>query len=205
MKKLILSFLIFFSFSPSVFSSDYSLFYEEDAKSVMIIYYDDGLLFGEIISFGGYDWFRRTYSNRSELVGTYIQPTGLGVSGKMSSYMQQRYLINNFKHSFRFEGQDQILTFSSKEAFQIIVGFLTRGEIFDFASRTEKTWYAGTFIPIKEKDDLIKLANENQMTFCMLMEVADKINGKNVNLKTNNIRRLMSESNLNCNKNYLLQ
>ena len=57
---------------------------------------------------------------------------------------------------------------------------------------------------ISDNLDLINLANENQMTFCMLMEVADKINGKNVNLKTNDIRRLMSESNLNCNKNYLL-
>ena len=30
----------------------YSLFYEEDGKGAMLIYYDDNLLFGQMIAFG---------------------------------------------------------------------------------------------------------------------------------------------------------
>ena len=205
MKKLILSFCFFFLFLSTVFAEDYSFFVEEDSKSVMIIYYNQKGFNGEIISFGGYDWFRRTYSNPSELVATYIQPSKFGISGNMESYMQERYLINNFQHSFRIQNDDHILTFRSKNAFQNIMGYLTRNEEFSFASLAEETWYAGTFSPMKEIDDLIELANQNQMTFCMLLDFIEKIDGRNVNLKTSNVRGLMSEIGLNCNNNFLLK
>ena len=130
MKKLILSFCFFLLFLSTVFAEDYSLFVEEDSDSVMIIYYNQKGFYGEIIQFGGYDWFRRTYSNPLELVATYIQPSEFGISGDMKSYMQNRYLINNFEHTFSIENDDHILSFRSKEAFQTIVGYLTRMKYF---------------------------------------------------------------------------
>ena len=204
MKRICLFLIISILYIPSSFSDNYSLLYEEDYKSVMIIHYNEKEIYGEIIAFGGYHWMKKTFSNSTDFLSTFIQPSDIGIEGDMNSYTKQRYIIDNFEYSLRIENGNQILPFRSKEAFQNIVGYITRNETFSFASYNEETWYAGLFSPLKSKDDLINLAHNNQLTFCMLLNVIDKIEGNNLDLKTKNIRRVMSMNNYNCNNSYLL-
>ena len=46
---------------------------------------------------------------------------------------------------------------------------MTRNESFSIASLSNVAWYAGTFIPIKNTDNLENLLKLNIKTFCMLI------------------------------------
>ena len=203
--KLAALFIAITLFPSLLVARDYSLFYEEDATTVMIIYYDNNYK-GEIIVYGGYEWFKKVYNNNSSLLETYVQPAHYGISGNQKSWMLEQYKISSFKHTFRFDSDDEILQFQSKESFQTIVGHLARNEGFSLASLNPGTArYAGTFIPILKKNSLIDLASENQMTFCMLLNETDNINGKNVELNSSNIRELMKREKYECDSRNLLK
>ena len=202
MKTLLTLFVLFVS-SP-LFASDYSLFYEEDGKAIMIIYYDDNKLFGEIIQFGGYKWFRKTYSNQSNETVSFIQPSNLGVSGDMKSWMLERYEIDEIEYFFKKTNNDQILTFYSSEAIQAIIGYISTNKSFSFATLSKDAWYAGTFIPIKDKENLISLSKINERTFCQVLNTVKNIKGKNIQLKVNDITKLMSLNSLVCDENFNL-
>ena len=202
MKILIVFFVLFFS--SSVVAADYSFLYEEDGEGAMIIYYDGQKIFGEIIQFGGYKWFRKTYSNPSNETVSFIQPSNLGISGEMESWMVERYEIDQMEYFFKNTTNDQILTFYSAEGIQTIIGYITRNESFSFATLSSDAWYAGTFIPIKNKENLISLAETNQRTFCQVLDVVKDIKGKNIELKTNDITKLMSLNSFVCDANFNL-
>ena len=203
MMKILLTLFVLF-FSSSVFAADYSFLYEEDGEGAIIIYYDGQKIFGEIIQFGGYKWFRKTYSNPSNEKVSFIQPSNLGISGEMESWMVERYEIDQMEYFFKNTTNDQILTFYSAEGIQTIIGYITRNESFSFATLSSDAWYAGTFIPIKNKENLISLAEINQRTFCQVLDVVKDIKGKNIELKTNDITKLMSLNSLVCDANFNL-
>ena len=46
----------------------------------------------------GYKWFRKTYSNQSNETVSFIQPSNLGVSGDMKSWMLERYEIDEIEY-----------------------------------------------------------------------------------------------------------
>ena len=173
MKKFIFATLIKFFFAFNCFASDdidaYSFFYEEDGDGALILYYQNDDIYGQIISYGGYKWFKTTYSNKDTETSTYIQPSHLGKSMDQDSWMQPRYQIDEFFYEFEEYNNDQYLTFYSPEATQSIVGYMTRNETFSIATLSDVAWYAGTFFPIKNTNSLENLLKLNIKTFCMLL------------------------------------
>ena len=173
MKKFILATLIKLFIIFNCFASDnidaYSFFYEEDGEGALILYYQNDDIYGQVISYGGYKWFKITYLNKDTETSTFIQPSHLGKSMNQDSWMQPRYEIDEFVYEFEEINNDQFLTFYSPEATQTIVGYMTRNESFSIASLSSVAWYAGTFIPIKNTKNLDDLLKLNTKTFCMLM------------------------------------
>ena len=173
MKKSILIIVIFLFSIKNILANDkvdaYSFFYEEDGDGALILYYQNNDIFGQIISYGGYKWFKATYTNSDNETSTFIQPSNLGISMNQDSWMQPRYEIDEFVYEFEEINNDQFLTFYSPEATQTIVGYMTRNESFSIASLSSVAWYAGTFIPIKNTKNLDDLLKLNTKTFCMLI------------------------------------
>ena len=182
----------------------YSLLYEKDGKGAMLIYYEDNLLFGQIIQFGGYKWFRLTYSNADVETTSFVQPSNLGVPGNLESWMVERYAIDKMEYQFIESEQDQILKFFSPQATQEIIGYLSRNESFSFSTLSKNAWYAGTFIPIKTIKDFRKLAKLNSRTFCQLVNYKNIENKKNIELNTYNLIQDLKHRNLKCDKNFNL-
>ena len=182
MKKSILIIVIFLFSIKNILANEkvdaYSFFYEEDGDGALILYYQNDDIFGQVISYGGYKWFKTTYLNKDTETSTFIQPSHLGKSMDQDSWMQPRYEIDEFVYEFEEINNDQFLTFYSPEATQTIVGYMTRNESFSIASLSSVAWYAGTFIPIKNANNLDDLIKLNTKTFCMLINDATIINVK---------------------------
>ena len=182
MKKSILIAVIFLFSIKNILANEkvdaYSFFYEEDGDGALILYYQNDDIFGQIISYGGYKWFKATYTNSDNETSTFIQPSNLGISMNQDSWMQPRYEIDEFVYEFEEINNDQFLTFYSPEATQTIVGYMTRNESFSIASLSSVAWYAGTFIPIKNANNLDNLLKLNTKTFCMLINDPTIINMK---------------------------
>ena len=182
MKKSFLIVVIFLFSIKNILANEkvdaYSFFYEEDGEGALILYYQNDDIFGQIISYGGYKWFKATYTNSDNETSTFIQPSNLGISMNQDSWMQPRYEIDEFVYEFEEINNDQFLTFYSPEATQTIVGYMTRNESFSIASLSSVAWYAGTFIPIKNTNNLDKLLKLNTKTFCMLINDPTIINVK---------------------------
>ncbi len=182
MKKSILIIVIILFSIKNILANEkvdaYSFFYEEDGEGALILYYQNEDIFGQIISYGGYKWFKATYTNSDIETSTFIQPSHLGISMNQDSWMQPRYEIDEFVYEFEEINNDQFLTFYSPEATQTIVGYMTRNESFSIASLSSVAWYAGTFIPIKNANNLDNLLKINTKTFCMLINDPTIINVK---------------------------
>ena len=180
MKKSILIIVIFLFSIKNISANEkvdsYSFFYEEDGEGALILYYQNDDVFGQIISYGGYKWFKATYTKSDNETSTFIQPSNLGISMNQDSWMQPRYEIDEFVYEFEEINNDQFLTFYSPEATQKIVGYMTRNEPFSIASLSSVAWYAGTFIPIKNANNLDNLLKLNTKTFCMLINDPTIIN-----------------------------
>ena len=186
MKKSILIIVIFLFSIKNISANEkvdsYSFFYEEDGEGALILYYQNDDVFGQIISYGGYKWFKATYTKSDNETSTFIQPSNLGISMNQDSWMQPRYEIDEFVYEFEEINNDQFLTFYSPEATQTIVGYITRNESFSIASLSSVAWYAGTFIPIKNTKNLDDLLKLNTKTFCMLINDQTIINVKSKQL-----------------------
>ena len=186
MKKSFLIVVIFLFSIKNILANEkvdaYSFFYEEDGDGALILYYQNNDIFGQIISYGGYKWFKATYTKSDNETSTFIQPSNLGISMNQDSWMQPRYEIDEFVYEFEEINNDQFLTFYSPEATQTIVGYMTRNESFSIASLSSVAWYAGTFIPIKNTKNLDDLLKLNTKTFCMLINDQTIINVKSKQL-----------------------
>ena len=83
MKKSILIIVIFLFSTKNILANEkvdsYSFFYEEDGDGALILYYQNNDIFGQIISYGGYKWFKATYTNSDNQTSTFIQPSNLGI------------------------------------------------------------------------------------------------------------------------------
>ena len=64
-------------------SKSYSLLIEEDYKGAMRN--PNGLVDGKMISYGGYKWFKKVFEKKTNNEEVFIQPSGLGISAKISS------------------------------------------------------------------------------------------------------------------------
>ena len=210
MRIFITIIICIFSFQTLAKSDDkfnYSLFYEEDSKAVMFIYYMSDQIFGQIIQFGGYKWFRLTYSNKDFETNSFIQPSKYGVDGEMDSWMIERFAIDKMEYDFREIDQDQYLTFLSPQATQEIVGYLSQNESFSIATLSNNAWYAGTFIPIKSIKDFEKLAILNPKTFCKTIsyDYIQQQRYQDLNISTEKLIEELSYANLRCDNNFNLK
>ena len=210
MKAFIAVLILIFSLQSWTKADDkfnYSLFYEEDSKAVMFIYYYEDQIFGEIIQFGGYKWFRLTYSNEDYETSSFIQPAKFGVDGKMETWMIERYAVDKMEYDFREVDQDQILTFLSPQATQEIVGYLSRNESFSIATLSNNAWYAGTFIPIRSIKDFEKLAELNPKTFCKTIgyEYIESQKFQDLNISTSSLIEKLEYASLRCDENFNLK
>ena len=186
---------------------NYSVFYERDSKAVMFIYYKSDQVFGQIIQFGGYKWFRLTYSNKDSETSSFIQPSKYGVDGEMDTWMIERFAIDKMEYDFREIEQDQYLTFLSPQATQEMIGYLSRDESFSISTLSNNAWYAGTFIPIKSIKDFEKLAELNPKTFCKTIGY-DYIQTQifqDLNISTENLIEEPNYANLRCDDNFNLK
>ena len=186
---------------------NYSLFYEKDSKAVMFIYYMSDQIFGQIIQFGGYKWFRLTYSNKDFETNSFIQPSKYGVDGEMDSWMIERFAIDKMEYDFSEIDQDQYLTFLSPQATQEIVGYLSQNESFSIATLSNNAWYAGTFIPIKSIKDFEKLAILNPKTFCKTIsyDYIQQQRYQDLKISTEKLVEDLSYANLRCDNNFNLK
>ena len=53
--------------------STLTVFYEEDGEVALILYYQNDDIFGQIISYGGYKWFKTTYTKSDNETSIFIQ------------------------------------------------------------------------------------------------------------------------------------
>ena len=207
MKKIFIIFLFFFNLQSLPKADDkfnYSVFYEKDSKAVMFVYYESNQIFGQIIQFGGYKWFRLTYSNKDSETSSFIQPSKYGVDGEMDTWMIERFAIDKMEYDFREIEQDQYLSFLSPQATQEIVGYLSRDESFSISTLSNNAWYAGTFIPIKSIKDFEKLAELNPKTFCKTIryKYIQTQNFQDLNISTEKLIEKLNYANLRCDDNF---
>lgn len=210
--RIFLSVLILiFSFQPWSKADEkfnYSLFIEEDGDTVMFLYYiDPKQIFGQIISYGGYKWFRLTYSNPDNETSSFVQPSDLGITGNGESWMLEKYAIDKMEYEYKEIEGDQYLTFLSNQAAQEIIGYLSRNESFSLATLSDDAWYAGTFIPIKTIDDLVNFSKHNSRSFCLTLNYK-YIQGQifqELDKTTDNIIKDLEYRNLRCDRNFNLK
>ena len=211
MKRLLLILILTLSFQTLTKADDkfnYSLFMEEDGDGVMYLFYiNPKQIFGQIVQYGGYKWFRLTYSNPDTETASFVQPSNLGVSGDAESWMLPRYAIDKMEYKYNEDEGDQYLTFLSTSAAQEITGYLNRNESFSLSTLSNDAWYAGTFIPIKSLKDFEKFAGHNARAFCMTLNydyIEDQI-FQELNKTTKKIIKDLEYNNIRCDKNFNLK
>ena len=178
---------------------EYSLLIEEDRDSFMfIIHLDDGSKIGKISQFGGYEWFEKTFNDLND-PEIYVQPAHLRVSGNYLSYIHAEYEIFDINYEFTENSSgDQFLDFESKTAISNINAFISRDKSFTFAGWTGNYWYAGTFFPTNDVNDLRMLAKESLDGFCFLIDQPITQDTKNKQLNIRNLSELMHEFGVGC-------
>lgn len=201
--KLVLFFLscIFFIVSGAQANQAklYSVLFEEDGNSIFFISdHEDGTTSGAIIQKGGYKWFNLTFNTEVQ-PNVYLTPTEHTQDGNMSSYLQERYQIANFRYDFvENQNGDQVLYFLSKEVTNRMKGYIQQNRSVTISGISNDGWYAGSFYPIKTEEDLTKLSNLNPTTFCKLLSTAIVQNTQNQHIRTTNLTLHMKNYGLEC-------
>ena len=189
--KLILTFLfvVFLQASNAKSNSSYSLLIEEDYKGAMLIIRNpNGLVDGKMISYGGYKWFKKVFEKKTNNEEVFIQPSGLGISGDMRSWMLPRYQVDDFNFLYNLRGNDAIVTFSSPQSISSIEGYISRNKLFSLSAHQPKVaWFAGTYIPIKGIYQMIDLSKKNPRTFCQILAERELTNFINREISSGNI------------------
>ena len=193
-------FAIFLQTSNVKSDSNYSLLIEEDFKDIMLVLRNsNGDVNGKIISYGGYKWFKKVYENNSSKEETFIQPSNLGIDGDMRSWMLERYQIDDFSFDYNNRGSDALLNFNSPQSINDIEGYIAKKESFSLSTyQPSVAWYAGTFIPIKNINQLISLSKNNPRTFCKVLTEKEVINLNNRDVSSGNIVNLLKNKGYQC-------
>jgi len=202
--RKILIIIIFYLFSSLTVNAktliNYSIFIEEDFDTIMLINrYSDKSISGKIISYGGYKWLEKIYTESTPSnSSTYITPGRYAYGDNKDNYTRSKYIINNFSFEFSYRGDDHIVNFISPSAIQNIEGFISRNEAFALATYNPKVaWYAGTFTPIKSINNFKFIAKNNSLTLCKILTESEVINSINREINTNIINSLKCDSDNN--------
>ena len=191
MKNFFLLVILYFSLTFSLSAKtlvNYSILIEEDVSGIMLINrYSDNSIEGKMISYSGYKWMKEVYTNStSNNSSTYITPSKYAYGNNVENYTRSRYEIENFYFNFSYRKNDYILDFLSPEAMQNIEGFISRKEAFALATYNQSVaWYAGTFTPIKDIDDLKNISSLNSKTLCNILSEKEVVNSINREIDKN--------------------
>ena len=163
--------------------------------------YSDNKNNAEIIQYGGYKWFKKVFEGNENVDLTVaIQPKGTGVNGNEKTWFTPRFLLNSFRHIYEEWDGNQSIKFATNDGFVRINGYISRGQGFELSARDRIAWYAGTFTPVNTIDDFKKIANNNSIVFCMIMN-DQVLTSYNRELKHSNIIKILEQEGYKCDSN----
>tara|TARA_Y100001970_G_C14205029_1_gene843470 strand:- start:572 stop:1954 length:1383 start_codon:yes stop_codon:yes gene_type:complete len=211
MKKLVVILISAFIFFPlnharAVEIVSYSLLVERDYNAFMVLFQtkDSGVI-GRIIQLGGYQFFRDIHGNKWDRVITTISPA-VADGSSYEEYFRQRYIINKINFVFNVVGSDEHLSFASAEATNVIKGYISQKREFSFSSlafkdgKAEK-WVSHSFYPVKTISDLITWSENNSYTFCQSLKKKIFNEVRNLEFKTENLKKILQSHGLFCDQN----
>ena len=179
--SIILIFLSFFKAATADNINNYSLLINDSYRSAMWIKrFSDGVNEGSIISYGGYKWFKSVYGKKTKREKIFIQPGHHGIDGNEKSWMLPKYEVDNFRFDYGLRGTDAYINFASEYGIDSIEGYFSRGEKFSLATlQPSVAWYAATWIPIKNLNQIESLSLESPRIFCKISTETFIKNNKN--------------------------
>ena len=155
---------------------------------------------GLIFSYGGYQWFEKVYEKKSGREKTFIQPSRYGDGSNKDSWTMPRFVVNDFNFVYRDLGEDSIIAFSSAQAMNRIEGYIARDETFSLATvQPGKSWYAKTWKPINNINQLISVANNNPKIFCKI--ISEKYFKESLNRELIKPLNLLGKRGYTCDQN----
>lgn len=193
MKKIIITFLLLYSFSINISLSreilNYSILIEEDFDIAMFIYRHQNVPnSGEIFDYENYEFFSKTYKNSSGETTSFLQPAHLKVPHDRLSYQRTQYKIKNFEYAYNVTRSGlSILTFKVPVELDKYINEVIP---FSISTLSKTAWYAGTFTLVQNENDLKQILNNNPETFCKIILHAKTVNKNIKEFKKNELPSL---------------
>ena len=144
----------------------YSLLIEEDFDTALLITNKAKV---EIISYGGYEFFKGVYDRTDNQADTFVQPAEISKSGEMEDYMKEAFKTD-FDWIYKERNNDQIVISNTSKFIQLVNSYVASDSPFSISSIADEFWYAGTFDLVKNNEDLLKIYQKNKSTYCGLMK-----------------------------------
>ena len=174
----------------------YSLLIEEDFDMALLITNKAKV---EIISYGGYEFFKGVYDRTDNQADTFVQPAEISKSGEMEDYMKEAFKTD-FDWIYKERNNDQIVISNTSKFIQLVNSYVASDSPFSISSITDEFWYAGTFDLVKNNEDLLKIYQKNKSTYCGLMKEQIVLESINLELqyKHNDFIDFNQRNNISC-------
>ena len=176
-------------------NNKYSFLIEEDFNTVLLM--NNAKV--EIITYGGYEFFKGVYDRTDNQADTFVQPAEMSNSGEMEDYMKEAFKTD-FDWIYKESDNDQIVISNTSKFIQIINSYVASDSQFSVSSITDEFWYAGTFDLVKNQEDLLKIYKKNKSTYCGLMKEQIVLETLNLELqyKHNDFIDFNQRNNISC-------
>ena len=180
----------------------HSLLIEEDFGTVLFITQanrKENKAKVEIISYGGYEFFKGVYDRTDNQANTYVQPAEMSKNGEMEDYMKEAFKTD-FDWIYKERNNDQIVISNTSKFIQLVNSYVASDSPFSISSITDEFWYAGTFDLVKNNEDLLKIYKKNKSTYCGLMKEQIVLETLNLELqyKHNDFIDFNQRNNISC-------
>ena len=174
----------------------YSILIEEDFDVALLITDKSQV---EIISYGGYDFFKGVYDRTDNQADTFVQPSEISNSGEMEDYMKEAFKTD-FDWIYKEINNDQIVISNTSKFIQLVNSYVASDSPFSISSITDEFWYAGTFDLVKNNEDLLKIYKKDKLTYCGLMKEQNVLEHFNLELqyKHNDFIDFNQRNNISC-------
>jgi S1-C subfamily serine protease len=178
--------------------SQYSILIEEDQTTVMFLVRSlDGNDRTDVIDYTSYKWFQKVFDDGSK-PKIYLTPTYRTIQADPRTYFQSRHEIGDFRSTFAHHDENLELSLVSKEIAVTVNQYIAEKEKFVLAGESETGWYAGTFKPIANALELVRLSSTSPEIFCEIIKNPLTKNNYNRELKSDNLEDLMHSMNIEC-------
>jgi len=177
-------------------NNKYSLLIEEDFDGALFMINNSKV---EIISYGGYEFFKGVYDRTDNQADTFVQPAEISKSGEMEDYMKEAFKTD-FDWIYKERNNDQIVISNTSKFIQLVNSYVASDSPFSISSITDEFWYAGTFDLVKNNEDLLKIYQKNKSTYCGLMKEQIVLESINLELqyKHNDFIDFNNRNNISC-------